>query len=774
MAESNKALFYRNYLFSPMSADYPAQSPVLSPRIVRVVLDVPLDQWFDYANPGLQVMPGNRVVVPFAGRQLVGIVMAVAEDSEVPAHKLKAILQVFDDIPLDTATLKLLRFCADYYHYPYGQTVLSALPLRLRQTKPAVARKQWVYRLDKTVPEGLISKRQLGLARVTAALEGGVELSEAQLTSLFSGWRKAVAPLLESGLITRREVIAVKPSLPASADVPALNDEQALAVSTILAQRQAFKPWLLFGVTGSGKTEVYIRLLEAVLSTPKAQVLVMVPEINLTPQLESRFRSRLRQFTLVTLHSHLSESERLQNWQAAQSGTAQIVIGTRLSIFTPMPQLKLMILDEEHDSSYKQQDGMRYHARDVALVRAKQLDIPIILGSATPSLESWYNAMADTGSAYSLPKKAAYGLLRLNRRAVAAAKLPEITCIDTVQMPAEGGLTPWLKQAIQHRLQRGEQSLLFINRRGYSPVLHCSACQWLADCHRCSANMVLHLRQRVLRCHHCGAEQRIPVQCPSCGNPDLRPVGQATQRVEETLQQLFPQARIARVDRDTIQAKEALTTVLSAVHAGKVDILVGTQMLAKGHDFPNLTLVGVLDTDGALYSPDYRASERLFAQLMQVAGRAGRGEKAGEVLIQTAFPQHPLFAALRTQDYEAYANTLLQERIVLQFPPAAYVAVFKAEASEYALVEQFLRELAEAARHFVTEEAAQFTQLPIVYDPVRPGLARLNRMERGYVMLQSPHRNSLQLLLRSAVAWARRHPLQSKIRWVLDVDAFDI
>ncbi|MDP8567951.1 primosomal protein N' [Methylophilus aquaticus] len=757
-----------------MSNANPAQSPVSAPRIVRVVLDVPLDQWFDYLNPGLPVLPGNRVVVPFAGRQLVAIVMAVTEDTEVPASKLKAILQVFDDVPLDAATLKLLRFCADYYHYPFGQTVLSALPLRLRQTKPATARKQWAYRLTTAVHDDALDKRQRVLARVIAALKMQSECSEAQLNTLSGSWRKAIAPLLANGVIIRREVVAVRPSMPASAEIPALNAEQAQAVTAILAQRQQFQPWLLFGVTGSGKTEVYIRLLEAILAEPQAQVLVMVPEINLTPQLESRFRSRLSQFTLVTLHSHLSESERLQHWQAAQSGAAQIVIGTRLSIFTPMPHLRLMILDEEHDSSYKQQDGMRYHARDVALVRAKQLQIPIVLGSATPSLESWYNATLDAAPANATAKKAAYGLLRLTRRAVAEAQLPQITCIDTVQMPAEGGLTPWLKQAIEHRLQRGEQSLLFINRRGYAPVLHCSACQWVADCHRCSAKIVLHLRQRVLRCHHCGEEQKIPVQCPSCGNPDLRPVGQATQRIEETLQQLYPQARVARVDRDTIQAKDALTEVLSAVHAGEIDILVGTQMLAKGHDFPNLTLVGVLDTDGALYSPDYRASERLFAQLMQVAGRAGRGEKAGEVLIQTAFPQHPLFAALRTQDYETYANTLLQERIVLQFPPAAYVAVFKAEAQEYALVEQFLKALVEAARHFIMQEVAQFTQLPTVYDAVRPGLARLNRMERGYVMLQCQHRGSLQLLLRAAVAWARHHPLQSKIRWVLDVDAYDV
>ncbi|MGP1716816.1 MAG: primosomal protein N' [Methylophilus sp.] len=743
---------------------------ITSTGIVRVVLDVPLDRQFDYLNPGLDIHVGNRVVVPFAGRQLIAIVMALPAESEVPANKLKAVIQAFDDVPFEDATLKLLRFCADYYHYPFGQTVLSSLPLRLRQIKPAVSRKMWVYTLVQAIPEGLIGKRQLVLSRLIALLQQHAECSETQLAEVSASWRKNIQPLLEGGLVSRREVLAIRPSLAASAHEPTLNDEQAHAVKSILHASNRFQPWLLFGVTGSGKTEVYIRLLQAVLAEPQSQVLIMVPEINLTPQLEGRFRSRLSQFSLVTLHSHLSESERLQHWQAAQSGEARIVIGTRLSVFTPMPHLKLMILDEEHDSSYKQQDGMRYHARDVALVRAKQCQIPVVLGSATPSLESWYNAL---GQVDNPAKKPTYRLLTLKNRAAAQAQLPRIFCVDTTHSPPEAGLTPQLKQAIEKRLQRGEQSLLFINRRGYAPVLHCSACQWLADCRRCSAKVVLHLRQRLLRCHHCGDEQPVPLQCPSCGNADLRPVGQATQRVEETLQQLFPQARVARVDRDTIQGKDALTALLSAVHAGKIDILIGTQMLAKGHDFANLTLVGVLDTDSALYSPDYRASERLFAQLMQVAGRAGRGDKPGEVLIQTAFPQHPLFAALQQQNYAEFANTLLQERITLQFPPAAYIAVMKAEAADYALVEQFLTDLTHSAREFVAQHAQNFPEKPMIYDPVRPGIARLNRMERGYVMLQCAQRGALQQLLQAAVAWARQHPLQAKIRWVVDVDAIE-
>lgn len=724
--------------------------------VVRVALDVPLNRLFDYVCHS-PVQLGNRVVVPFAGRQLVGVVMDLPASSDFPIEKLKAVTQVFDDVPFDMASIALMQFCADYYHYPFGAIVLSALPLRLRQIKPATTRKTYRYRLSALAQAGVeIDKRQTVQQRIYEALiQQGAMQAEA-LVGVSTGWRKAMLNMQAQGWIEAEEVVAVKPSLTQSSHVPQLNDEQQLAVNLVLASQDSFKPWLLYGVTGSGKTEVYIRLLESILQAPQAQVLVMVPEINLTPQLEARFRSRLSQFPLVTLHSNLSESERLQHWQAAQTGAAKIIIGTRLSVLTPMPHLKMMILDEEHDSSYKQQDGMRYHARDVALVRAKQLNIPIVLGSATPSLETWHNAH----------EKELYGLLTLTQRAVAEANLPRIVCVDTTKSVPEAGISPILKQAITQRLARKEQSLLFINRRGYAPVLHCAACQWLADCQRCSAKMVLHLNQRRIRCHHCGDEQKIPTQCPSCGNPDLRPVGQATQRIEETLQQLFPQARIARVDRDSVQKKDSLVTLLTQVQNGEIDILVGTQMLAKGHDFANLTLVSVLDCDGALYSPDFRASERLFAQLMQVAGRAGRGEKAGEVLIQTAFPRHELFEALRQHDYTNYANHLLQERIVMQFPPAAYFAVFRAEAKAYAIVAQFLQSLADFARD-------RYPQV-MVYDPIRPSMARLNGLERGQLLFQSPHRVVLQRLLQETVLFGQQHPLTTKLRWVLDVDPMEL
>ena len=731
----------------------------MSSTILNIALDVPLNRSFDYLSGGFTARVGSRVIVPFAGRNLVGVVLAVKNTSDYPLDKLKPVSHVFDDavinnVVFDAASFKLLQFCANYYHYPLGQALISALPLRLRQLKPAVSRKAFAYSLLPNVDISQIPAKKVVLHRIIAALQTAPMLGAAELYFISSSWKKAIAELKSLGVVSEHEVLAVKASMPSSSIEPTLNDEQQQAITQVLALTNQFKPWLLHGITGSGKTEVYIQILRQILQNPQAQVLVLVPEINLTPQLEARFRSRLNQYALVTLHSNLTESERLQNWLAASTGAAKIVIGTRLSVFTPMPYLKMIVMDEEHDGSYKQQDGMRYHARDVAMVRAKQLNIPIMLGSATPSLETWHNA-----------QKGQYSLLSLNQRAVENATLPRIFCIDIAKSPTENGLSPLLVKALRERLNRGEQSLLFLNRRGYAPVLHCNACQWASACTRCSAKLVVHLSQKRLKCHHCGHEQKIPLQCPSCGNADIKPVGQATQRLEQTLQMLLPTARITRVDRDSMRSKDALTDVLTSVHAGEIDILVGTQMLAKGHDFPNLTLVGVLDTDSALYSPDFRASEKLFAQLMQVAGRAGRADKAGEVLIQTAFPQHALFNALRSQDYVAYANELLIERQTMQFPPASFFALLRAEANDFSQVQQFLNAAGNLARALKTDV--------MVYDIVRPQMERLKGMERGQLLLQAASRGDLQRLLKNWMPQIHDFPITKKVRWSLDIDPLE-
>ncbi|MDP1766646.1 MAG: primosomal protein N' [Methylotenera sp.] len=727
--------------------------------ILKIALDVPLDRLFDYLSGGQIVKIGQRVLVPFGRRSQIGIVMDMADASDFPIEKLKSITQVFtDELPVDAETLNLVKFSANYYQYPFGQALLAALPARLRQIAPAVSRKQYAYQLTdfgQTQTVEQIPKRQLVMRRVFAALQAEGLLTEVDLNAISSSARKSVKQLVSDGWALSKPVQAsIKLSEMPAPIMPALNEEQTLAVKQIVEGSQGYNAWLLHGITGSGKTEVYIRLMQHVLENKDAQVLVLVPEINLTPQLEARFRSRLSNYPLVSLHSNLSESERLHNWLLAQSGAAKIVIGTRLSIFTPLPNLKLIIIDEEHDSSYKQQDSMRYHARDVALVRAKRLNIPVVLGSATPALESWHNVMA---------KK--YRLLSLNQRAVTAAQLPNIECIDTTKVNLQHGLTPQLIVALRLRLERKEQSLLFINRRGYSPVLLCSACHWIAPCMRCSSRLVVHLGQRKLRCHHCGHEQKIPSQCPSCGNADLHPTGHGTQRLEQTLAQLLPNARIARVDRDSTSRKDALVEILDKVHNQEIDILVGTQMLAKGHDFPNLTLVGVIDTDSALHSPDFRASERLFAQLMQVAGRAGRADKAGQVIIQTQFPEHSLFNALRSQDYVSYANAMLQEREQVQFPPHVFMALLRAEANEYQLVQQFLNHAFTLAR--------ELTDNVTVYDPIRPQMERLKGMERGHVLMQSTSRQALQSVLKNLVGQLRGQSIAAKVRWAVDVDPLE-
>ena len=736
----------------------------MAQSILKIALDVPLDRLFDYLDGGYGVQVGQRVLVPFGNRNQIGIVMGVADSSEVPPEKLKPVVQAFVEEPvLYAEMLSLVRFSADYYQYPFGQALLSSLPARLRQIAPAVSRKQYLYRLTeagRAADVEQIAKKQKVLRNVLSALQESNQLTETELDDISATARKAAKALVDLGYASSEQVPVLQRvmAIPESAE-PQLNAEQLYAVQQIMVEPDAFKAWLLYGITGSGKTEVYIRLLQQVLQQADAQVLVLVPEINLTPQLEARFRSRLPDFPLVSLHSNLSESERLHHWQLAQSGVAKIIIGTRLSIFTPLPHLKLIIIDEEHDSSYKQQDSMRYHARDVAMVRAKRLNIPVVLGSATPALETWYNATVNQN------KASQYGLLRLKERAVTAAQLPQIDCIDTTKVNLQYGLTPQLILALRSRLQRKEQSLLFINRRGYSPVLLCSACHWIAPCSRCSSRLVVHLAQRKLRCHHCGHEQRIPHQCPSCGDADLHPTGHGTQRLEQTLAQLLPEARIARVDRDSVSRKHALVEILDRVHNQEIDILVGTQMLAKGHDFPNLTLVGVIDTDSALHSPDFRASERLFAQLMQVAGRAGRADKAGQVIIQTQFPDHALFNALRAQDYESYANVLLQEREQMQFPPYVFTALLRAEANDYSLVQQFLQ-LAFALVRSLGDQV-------LVYDPVRPQMERLKGMERGYLLMQAKQRPALHQLLKQLVCQMRAHKQAAKVRWAVDVNPLE-
>ena len=729
-------------------------------HILKIALDVPLDRVFDYKTEIPNTQIGQCVVVPFGTRKMIGVVVGLSDNSSIESKKLKSILRLDPEVIFDEQSLKLFQFCSRYYHYPLGQTILSAVPSRLKKLYAKAMVKKYLYRLtEKAIQLGVdqLPSRQTILKRIVMAFIDAKELDEASLRSISSTWKKLIQRLDEMGWIEKNEVTLDSRAYK-EVPIPPLNSDQQKALHSILEKKQKFAPWLLYGITGSGKTEVYIRLIETVLKKERAQVLVLVPEINLTPQLESRFKSRFEKYTLVTLHSHLTDNERLNHWKLAKDGDAQIIIGTRLSIFTPMPHLSLIIIDEEHDTSFKQQEGLRYHARDVAIFRAKSENIPIVMGTATPSLETWFNAIKTKDT-----KK--FGLLKLTSRAVQDSTLPEIKCIDISKSLVTKGFSPYLIEAIRDRLNKKEQSLIFINRRGFAPVLLCSSCQWTGRCHRCSSRLVVHLNQKRLRCHHCGHDEKMPQQCPSCGDTDLYPTGLGTQRIEETLKEFFPEARILRVDRDSTKTKEALNDLFLKMKNREIDILLGTQILSKGHDFPYLSLVGVLDTDQALYSPDFRASERLFSQLMQVSGRAGRANIKGEVYIQTAFPNHPLFEGLKTHDYEHFANELLKERALAELSPFAFLVLLKAEAHQLTHVMKFLNE--------AMTKAQNLSYHVTVYHPVRPLIERLKGMERAQLVLQASSRVTLQKLLDDWVPYLRENKLGQKVKWIVDVDPLE-
>ncbi len=533
---------------------------------------------------------------------------------------------------------------------------------------------------------------------------------------------------------------------------PPPNPDQAQAIERIGAALGGFRTFLLHGITGSGKTEVYLRLIAEVIARGQ-QALALVPEIGLTPQLEARFRHAFPGARIAVLHSALEETPRTHAWLDAARGAAQIVLGTRLAVLTPLPRLGLVVVDEEHDPSFKQQEGLRYSGRDAAILRARAAGCPVVLGTATPSLETWHNCR--TGR---------YELCTLHERAVPGATLPTVRTVDLRSERADHGLAGTVVDAIRARLARAEQSLVFINRRGYAPVLCCEACGWAAGCTRCSARLVLHATDGRLRCHHCGLQEPIPRSCPTCGNVDLRPLGRGTQRIEETLSALFPEARVLRIDRDSARRRGELSRTLEGIGRGEGDILVGTQLLAKGHDFPNLTLVCVLNADSALLSTDYRSAERLFAMLAQVGGRSGRREQPGEVLVQTRYPGHPLFQALIRHDYAGFAEAQLAERESAGFPPFVYEAALRAEATTLAASMAFLNA---AARLVAVPEGVQ------IYDPVAHVITRRAGYERAQLIVQSHSRPALQAFLAEWIGGAPGPRAPSGLRWHLDVDPIE-
>lgn len=721
--------------------------------IARVALDVPLSRGFDYLAPDAGADDvGRRVCVPFGHGEKIGIILEVLAASELPPEKLKPVRAILRDAPpFPTDWLALADFCSRYYQHPIGEVIALALPpaLRRRDALPRMPDRE-MFRITEEGRRALPQLAQRSIAaRLLAALELNGAMSRRELRAVSASAMKQLPDLLEKGwLIAHLET----PNRKAVAG-PELLEEQRWAVDSVSQVFGRFAPFLLHGVTGSGKTEVYLRLIDQALERG-GQALLLVPEIALTPQLETRVSSRFPGARLVSLHSSLADGARATGFLQALNGEADIVLGTRLSVFTPLPRLALVVVDEEHDPSFKQQEGMRYSARDVAVWRAKQRGVPIVLGSATPSLETW--AAAQTGR---------YQLLELTSRAVAEA-MPAVRCVDTRREKLQDGMSEHLLRAIAARLERGEQSLIFLNRRGYAPVLACPSCGWVSRCPGCAANMVVHLADRRLRCHHCGREEHIPAACPSCGNQDIHPFGRGTQRLEEALTARFPEARILRVDRDSAKSQSRWHGVLEAIHKGEADILVGTQMLAKGHDFPLLTLVGVLNADAALFAADFRAPERLFAQLMQVGGRSGRAALPGEVLIQTQYPDHPLYRALAAHDFAAFAAAQLAERERAGFPPATHQAMLRAEAPELKQALAFLKTAKELGEACSPEEVTR-------YDAVPMRLHRLAHLERAQLLVESRSRPALQAFLAQWLAAIRQLKMPNALRWHIDVDPLE-
>ena len=747
----------------------PANTPFL---IARIAFDTPLDRLFDYQTQDADASDiGRRVAAPFGKQTLIGVLLEITDTTAVPPEKLKSLLSIDRSTPpLPADLLALARFSAGYYHHSLGAVLAMLLPPALRQVsasnKPAPAA---AYRLtaegraQMVLNMALIPARSHARKALATLLLAG-DVARADLTAgdktlirewLKQAWIEAAPPGSELNATHHRR----SPADP----LPLLTDEQRLAIACFHEKchadgAQKFNAFLLHGVTGSGKTEVYLRMVDDILARGQ-QVLVLVPEIHLTPQLVDRFSRRFPQRKMITLHSNLAAGERRLAWLDALEGRADIVLGTRLAVFTPLPRLGLIIVDEEHDSAYKQMEGLRYSARDVAVWRAHDRKVPVLLGSATPALESWRNA-----------KEGRYTLINLRKRAHAQAVLPKVRLIDSRTDRPRQGLTDALMLGLTERLQRGEQSLVFINRRGYAPTLLCQGCGYVFPCTRCSAHLVLHQNKQGYRlvCHHCGLIARPPEACPECGNLDLRPAGQGTQRVEETLIERLPNARILRIDRDTAARKGAFAAMREQVEAREIDILVGTQIVAKGHDFPHLTLVGVIGADLALTSPDFRASERLFAQLMQVAGRAGRAQHPGEVLIQTAYPRHPLYQSVLRHDYPGFAESALRERRGADFPPYVSQALLRAEAREEEAALAFLI----AAR----EAGLSLNGGILLFDPVAALMARVANHHRLQLLLQASQRQHLQHFLRLWLPLLHALPAQGigkNVKWSLDVDPMD-
>jgi primosomal protein N' (replication factor Y) (superfamily II helicase) len=733
---------------------------VTAPVVLRVALDTPLRRLFDYLPPQDLPTPqvGSRVRVPFGRQRLVGVVCAIAATSELPRDKLKAVLDVLDDEPvIDRQVLELVEWAAQYYHHPLGEVLAAALPKLARTGAAARATTERWF----ATPEGVAAIADKSLARaprqrqlLELLLAGGA--SAEALGESLGDWRTPMRALVARGLVSSAEFAQQAPAPDGDAGLvrlagPPLSEEQAAAVAAIDAANARFAPFLLHGITGSGKTEVYLHTVEHALRRGQ-RALVLVPEIGLTPQLVGRFRERFA-VPVAVLHSGLTDTERLAAWRQCLSGEARVVLGTRSAVFAPVAGLGIVIVDEEHDASFKQHEsGFRYSARDLAILRAQRAQVPVVLGSATPSLETLQNVVTGKFGRLSLPRRAGQALP------------PRAALLDVREHAVRHGISTPAVEAMQRHLADGAQVLVYINRRGYSPTLACTACGWIAPCRDCDARLTVHLGAARLRCHHCGADAPLPANCPQCGYA-VKHVGQGTERVEETLAKLFPEVALARLDRDVVRKRGDLEAVVNRIASGEARILVGTQMVTKGHDFPNVTLVVVLNADQGLFSTDFRAPERVAQSIIQVAGRAGRGTRPGEVLIQTEYPDHPLLVSLLNEGYDGFARAALAERAAAGWPPFAHVAVLRSSGTALPPVIEFLR----AARGL-----ARPSRDVKLLGPAPAGMAKRAGRYHAQLLLEAGERQALHRTLADWLPRVDALKTPRDLRWSLDVDPLEL
>ena len=730
--------------------------------ILRVAVPSPLYRLFDYLPPHgamVTLAPGMRVQVPFGRGRTVGVLIEVARRTDFDLAKLKRVQAVLDASPsLPDDVLAMARWAAEYYHHPLGEVLAGCLPVLLRRAQAVRPQGEPLWRLTeagrRADPKDYARAPQQ--ARAMRFFSGHPDgATRTQLEAENIGTHVLHALLKREWIERSVREAALGSAVPAhaTAEPPILNSAQTAAVAAIRAARERYQAFLLDGVTGSGKTEVYLQAIADCIAQGR-QALVVVPEIGLTPQLVERFRQRLHEAPAL-LHSGLNESERLNAWLAARSGEAQVVIGTRSAAWVPLARPGLFIVDEEHDPSLKQQEGFRYSARDLLVWRAHRDGVPIVLGSATPSLESLHNAQQGRYQHLSLPERAG------------AASAPHLHLLDIRNQPLDEGLSPPLLAQMRAHLARDGQVLLFLNRRGFAPTLLCHACGWVAECRRCDAHLTLHQQHKHLRCHHCGSQQPIPRQCPQCGCADLRPLGTGTERIERALERQFPEVPFVRIDRDSTRRKGRLEDLLAQAASGRARILLGTQMLAKGHHFPGVTLVGILEADQGLFSADFRAGERLAQQVIQVAGRAGRAERPGEVLIQTHHPEHPLLLQLVQAGYPAFARAALAERQAAGLPPFSNLALLRAEATDARAPEGFLAD----ARDAVDTRLINGVEF---WGPVPSPMERRAGRFRAQLLLVARDRRRLHKLLADWVPRLGGLKSARKVRWSLDVDPIDL